>query len=77
MHAGSDDRRGGALDQGEGMRRKKDKKRCHHCGHTDLKYGSSLLFKTEVTCVKCGTSWHEGREAKARKRYEKEIRGQG
>lgn len=52
---------------------KKVKQRCKQCGHTDFKYGSSLLFKTAVTCVKCGNSWHEGRTTAAQERYRREI----
>lgn len=55
--------------------KKAPKKRCHNCGHTNFTYGSSVLFKTAVTCVKCGISWHEGRTPQARKRYDKEVLG--
>ncbi len=52
---------------------KSTKERCYKCRSTDLRYSSSLLFKTQVRCGSCGESWSAGRGSKARKRYEREV----
>lgn len=55
------------------MRKPKARKKRCICGSPDLRYGSTFLFKTEVTCGACGRNWLEGRGSAARKRYEREV----
>lgn len=55
------------------MKRKIEHEHCHKCQSQDLRYSSTMLFKTRVTCGSCGEVWCSGRTGKAQKRYAREV----